>query len=517
MGPGVECVEDVVHEMVMIQQSLLPLRPTREQYEAALAAVARAEHILASRLEELVRERRPEGVPQPAFRALQEMREDVLRMQVEEHKRPWLAVIELEERHQRHHQLFQKVAAASGGTDAGSMANGGGATSVLNGIDSSSSGEFSDDVVANGQRFYAAASLEPTRKPAMATMEQNHYGGYHPDNAQTFTPDVSGSAPKTLSTIAEDGQAATLQCPPRLLAMIQAAAESGAESLVAVDMFVRENILLDDSISQLSNLRVLELSGNRIVKLPDSIGELSQLTVLDLQSNQLTALPDTIGRLTSLKQLNIEKNGIEELPWTIGNCESLEELRADFNQLKALPEAVGYLGNLRILSVHLNCLKSLPSTMAYLTSLAELDVHFNQLESVPESLCFVTTLRKLDISSNFHALRFLPYKIGNLHQLEELDISYNSILELPDSFVQLENLRKLRLEGNPWRVPPLQVTQKGNQAIFDYLHESIKQKQQEKLARKKRNILIKAAHACCGFFGRLCESKHGDSALNILA
>ncbi len=205
------------------------------------------------------------------------------------------------------------------------------------------------------------------------------------------------------------------------------------------------------------------LAGNELQEVPESIGELARLVLLDVQSNQLKRLPEALGCLTNLATLNIQKNSIEELPWTIGLCTSLVELNADFNKLKALPEAMGHLVSLQRISVHLNSLRSLPTTISLLTNLTQLDVRFNQLESVPESLCSLPNLTNLDLSSNFTELKGLPKSIGQLQSLREVDISFNHITELPASFVLLTGLQKLTLDGNPLRMPPLQIAQQGKE------------------------------------------------------
>lgn len=76
----------------------------------------------------------------------------------------------------------------------------------------------------------------------------------------------------------------------------------------------------------MSNLRVLNLSNNRMTGVPAEIGQLSKLEVLDLSNNLLTGLPNELGNLQNLKTLNISGNKysvsdlnsiIEKLPNTV--------------------------------------------------------------------------------------------------------------------------------------------------------------------------------------------------------
>ncbi|GMY35634.1 putative disease resistance protein [Fagus crenata] len=74
-------------------------------------------------------------------------------------------------------------------------------------------------------------------------------------------------------------------------------------------------------LPKLQNLRVLSLSGYRIVDLPDSIGDLKHLRYLDLSRTQLRSLPKSISTLYNLHTLLLE------------DCSSLNTLPADFSNL----------------------------------------------------------------------------------------------------------------------------------------------------------------------------------------
>jgi len=58
----------------------------------------------------------------------------------------------------------------------------------------------------------------------------------------------------------------------------------------------------------LQNLRILNLSGNRMTGVPAEVGQLSKLEVLDLANNQLTGLPYELGNLKNLKVLRLSGN-----------------------------------------------------------------------------------------------------------------------------------------------------------------------------------------------------------------
>lgn len=81
MTMRMESIEDIISEMRRLQASL-PARPSPEEVQIAEQTLARVDAALATRLEELFSQTRPAAVPNPVFRAFQEMREDVLRSEV---------------------------------------------------------------------------------------------------------------------------------------------------------------------------------------------------------------------------------------------------------------------------------------------------------------------------------------------------------------------------------------------------------------------------------------------------
>ena len=93
------------------------------------------------------------------------------------------------------------------------------------------------------------------------------------------------------------------------------------------------NNLTGESYTDLTTLKVLNLSYNQLTSLPDSISRLTNLRWLYLSYNQLTSLPESIGRLTNLRWLHLSDNQLTSLPDWIGRLTNLEDLDLSNNQL----------------------------------------------------------------------------------------------------------------------------------------------------------------------------------------
>ncbi|XP_058073395.1 plant intracellular Ras-group-related LRR protein 9-like [Magnolia sinica] len=246
--------------------------------------------------------------------------------------------------------------------------------------------------------------------------------------------------------------------------------EAMGRGLERVELAGRQLRFLPEAFGRLRGLLVLNLSNNQLEVIPDSIAGLENLEELHLSSNLLTSLPDSIGLLFNLKILDVSGNKLKALPDSISHCRSLVELDASFNELTYLPTNIGYeLVKLQKLSVHLNKIRSLPTSICEMKSLLHLDAHFNELRGLPHAIGRLTNLEILNLSSNFSDLRELPDTIGDLINLRELDLSNNQIHALPDTFGRLDKLAKLNLDQNPWVIPPVEIINKGVEAVKEYM------------------------------------------------
>ncbi|XP_023530747.1 plant intracellular Ras-group-related LRR protein 9-like [Cucurbita pepo subsp. pepo] len=246
--------------------------------------------------------------------------------------------------------------------------------------------------------------------------------------------------------------------------------EANEKQIDRVSLSGRRLRFLPEEFGRIRGLVVLDISCNQLKIIPDSISGLENLEEMNASSNLLGTLPDSIGLLQKLRLLNVSGNKLHALPDTICQCRSLVELDVSFNSLTYLPTNIGHeLVNLQKLAIQLNKIRSLPSSVCGMSSLRYLDAHFNELHGLPQAIGKLTELEYLNLSSNFTDLNELPQTFGDLSSLRELDLSNNQIHSLPDTFGHLENLKKLNLEQNPLETPPMEVVNKGPDAVRTFM------------------------------------------------
>lgn len=251
---------------------------------------------------------------------------------------------------------------------------------------------------------------------------------------------------------------------------------------------------LPDFIWQLTNLESLNISDTGLGTLSESVGKLTRLGALFASRNELTTLPESIGQLSQLKFLTLGANKLNRLPSSMGQCTQLEYLDIANNPLKELPEFIRLLTKLRTLHVWKTRLTELPSFIGELTQLEFLDISNNQITTLPDSLAALSNLTGLTLGdtlggmplaklpdcirqlTNLRAidargceLTSLPDWLGELGELVRLDFGYNGLTEIPLSVARLDKLKSVELDGNPLNPALKSAYEQGIESLFAYL------------------------------------------------
>lgn len=237
-------------------------------------------------------------------------------------------------------------------------------------------------------------------------------------------------------------------------------------SLERLDLDTNAITHLPESLSQLTNLVLLDLNRNRITEaaalrpacaltslqalfvgmngltaLPDEIGRLTQLESLNLIENRLTALPPALGQLTALKYVYACYNRLTSVPDELGGLTNLQSLDLSHNELRAVFD-VRRLARLEVFSVYKNCLSRVPPGLGQLTSLKRLWLGINAFHTEPpppmselSTVAAATTTESID-------------EVAELRSLRVLNMRGNDIHSVPEALSRLTNLDVLSLWRN---------------------------------------------------------------------
>lgn len=148
---------------------------------------------------------------------------------------------------------------------------------------------------------------------------------------------------------------------------------------------------------------LIQWSGFQLSFIPDIIGIMKNITEVNLSYNNIwQGIPQELQQLTSLRRLNLSHNKIEEMPSLDGLASTLETLDLSFNRLIRL-EDISSLTRLETLDLEHNLLRSLPPGIEHCTRMAHLNVRSNQIRLVAPELGLL-----LDHNLSFLSLRNNP-------------------------------------------------------------------------------------------------------------
>ena len=245
--------------------------------------------------------------------------------------------------------------------------------------------------------------------------------------------------------------------------------------LDASNNLLSENSFNDEeyNLSLMSYLVSLRFSNNKFNLIPQGIYQLSNLKLLDMSGNNINEIDgNLIKGLSSLVELDLSKNKIRYIPNNIQFLTFLEVLRVSNNQLLELPEELGVLTRLKKLFLNENSLQFLPRNLfSKMVGLEEIYLYKNQLEDICDSSSSIFDnmkhLKFLDIHSNhltiFNIFTEMPILdslllsynqlqhingLDKCYNLTNLDLNNNKISEFPSDVLKLKKLSTLNLQNN---------------------------------------------------------------------
>lgn len=218
---------------------------------------------------------------------------------------------------------------------------------------------------------------------------------------------------------------------------------TSAWSFVANDARLR---LLTPYIGHLTQLQVLEVSGNGLTRLPDELANLTALRTLYISANPFGRVPDVVFRCTSLKRLHLDSIGATRVSDDIGELVHLTALDAGDNPLTGLPDALLKLTALETLVLNDSSMDQVPAVVWRLQTLHSLQIDGNRLKSLHSDVRNLTNLQKLNVARN--ELDTLPSDLAALSALTYLDASNNRMDTVPPVLRQMPSVQVFDLVGN---------------------------------------------------------------------
>ncbi|XP_077977670.1 uncharacterized protein LOC144433235 [Glandiceps talaboti] len=223
----------------------------------------------------------------------------------------------------------------------------------------------------------------------------------------------------------------------------------------------------------------VDLSNMKLYSFPPHLTRETAIRKLDMAVNMMSSLPSEMKGLKELEHVKVSNNKFDEFPEIICEFPKLRTIDFDGNQIDTLPSAVMKLANLRRICLGWNAFIDFPVQLCspQLSSMKEIHISHNRIRFLPNAISKLVELEMLDVSYN--ELEILPDSVCQLEKLKTLQASYNKLKSLPRELAtSLKNLKVLGLKENPLQQPPLEICDKGIDAIRSY---EMKKTTEEKL------------------------------------
>jgi len=231
-----------------------------------------------------------------------------------------------------------------------------------------------------------------------------------------------------------------------------------------------------EGLDKLQKLMELHLRENRVNEI-DGIAQLKNLEVLDISSNQINKI-DGLERQKNLTDLNLSFNQVEKIEG-LEQLQKLTTLNLVSNKIKRI-EGLTHQKRLKTLVLHHNLIGKIEG-LEQLKNLSKLYLHRNQVKRI-EGLEQQKKLTILDLGLNqVSKIVGLDYQT----KLSAVNLASNHITNLKsDIFIKNKLLfiansknfkswmnKGFNIYGNPLEHPPIEIAERGVEAIERYFSE----------------------------------------------
>jgi Leucine-rich repeat (LRR) protein len=192
---------------------------------------------------------------------------------------------------------------------------------------------------------------------------------------------------------------------------------TSVESILATNNSILE---IPDIISRYTNLRLLDISNNQISDLSDSLTLCGNLATLIVRNNMLdeNSAPKRLKALTNLRELNLSGNRLTRIPYEVLELYSLQILHLGANRVEFIAKDIGLMKKLEVLYLGGNFITELPFEIGELKNLRVFVLCDNHLECLPKSISTLKQLKSLLLHRN--RLTALPVELIKLRNLMEV-------------------------------------------------------------------------------------------------
>jgi len=192
---------------------------------------------------------------------------------------------------------------------------------------------------------------------------------------------------------------------------------------------------LPKTVTSLSSLESLVLSGNQFMVFPESISALTKLERLSVGSNPLTALPNHLSRLIFLKHFDAHNCVLSQFAPFLQTATStqLTTINLSHNKIPSLPTELAGLRT--ITELYMGQQSTHGSSGLYCTTykLGSPQVESNQIGRVHPGIGKLVRLKRFIFT--WKQIRAAADEISHCTDLKEISVACNQLVTLPEALL----------------------------------------------------------------------------------
>lgn len=186
---------------------------------------------------------------------------------------------------------------------------------------------------------------------------------------------------------------------------------------------------------------VCTLSGLKLEELPDELFKIIKLRSLDVSLNRISRFPPNLSQMTNLKVLNLSGNRLTDI--NVQKMTKLENLNAKSNLILQFPN-LSLCKQLKMLDLSNNKIKNFPKNLSVLQHLSMIDVRNNEIANIDG----INDLKCVEINLNRNRINALPTTIISCKRLKVLRVEENCLSEINPEILKNSSISVLDADGN---------------------------------------------------------------------
>lgn len=243
----------------------------------------------------------------------------------------------------------------------------------------------------------------------------------------------------------------------------------GCVELMKIDLSANSIRKLPPEFGLCVKLQDVNVRYNSMTTIPPELGSCGGIQTLDMSYNEIEGMiSETIGQMTNLRRVNLSFNRITHFPRSVIGLIEITSINVEKNRVSTLPDTFTTMNRLVDVDFSMNEFSRFPIELRSMQSLQVLSLKGNIISLLPRNINEMSFLSKLDLGSN--KLVALPVEFVEVFEsVPTVSLEHNPWTALPERWVSIWKGDKTGKKGVDGRIKHADVCPTGN-SVTESIH-----------------------------------------------